>query len=110
MSEHGTEILTIYVRKGSEPDRRLISFQIPRTISLEAPEVLAAGFALDGNSATVEVTPNTSIAYSYAANELPQPVIIESIDRRSLTQALHDVEKTLVDWLLSKGPLYIQFA
>jgi len=118
------EIVTIYVRKGDHPKERLISIN-PIPGGIEPLDLLDAGFALDGNSATISVDPQLYVAHHHGKNAIGsvglvfpgnEPHVVSF--RRwvpggtlpgdwattwTLTKAVTAVERALVDWLHALG-------
>ena len=118
------EVVTIYVRKGDHPKERIISVN-PIPEGIDSMNLLDAGFALDGNSATISVDPQLYVGDHYGKNAVgmygltfpgEQPHVA-SFHRWvpggtlpgdwaatwTLTRAVHAVEKALVDWLRALG-------
>ncbi len=112
-SGQSRDCVFVYVRKGSSPDTRLISFQVPSGPLDGIPEdflaraVLARGFAFDGNSVIAEVTRKTKAAYSEQTTLLEGSKRIgwlsEGDEERSLSAALVDAELLVKHWLEEAG-------
>ena len=109
--EQEQRIVTIYVRKGAWEGERTISIN-PIPAEADPLELLNAGFAIDGNSATVSVTRwMESRAENWVTWANPEEGIgsIKSEDADSfeyppsLTDALRVVELTIVAWLKKLG-------
>ena len=101
-------VVTIYVRKGDHPKERIISFN-PIPVGVNPLDLLNAGFALDGNSATVSVIPGAYVARQHGGSLIPAvPIVVNQETERTagdntLTQAVHEVELALVEWLQKLG-------
>lgn len=106
-------VITIYVRKGDHPKERTVSIN-PVPERVDPIKLLNAGFALDGNSATLSVDPYTlagngddgTLEVSRVTFLMPpengqQQEWMETA--YSLTKALARVEKALVTWLTKLG-------
>jgi hypothetical protein len=103
--------ITIYVRKGDHAKERVISVN-PIPAGLDPIGLLHAGFALDGNSATISVDPTT-----FAYDDDVEKGNIHGINRWtpgdlmpgdwaltwSLTKAVNCIETLLVNWLTELG-------
>jgi len=116
--------VTIYVRKGDHAKERIISIN-PIPAGIDPINLLDAGFALDGNSATLSVDPcicvmhhRNDYAHGMAGLVFPdeEPHVAsfhrwapggnpppEFAATWTLTKAVADVEKALVDWLQALG-------
>ncbi len=118
------EVVNIYVRKGDHPKERIISIN-PIPDGIEPLDLLDAGFALDGNSATISVDPQIYVAHHHGKNAIgavgltfpgSEPHVM-SFHRWvpggtlpgdwaatwTLTKAVTAVERALVDWLQALG-------
>ncbi len=107
----GKKVVTLYVRRGDHAKERVISMN-PIPDRVNPIELLNVGFALDGNSATVSVDP-----YTYVSNAYQKHGDMPSISRFtpggtlpgewaltwSITKAVNDVERALVEWLTALG-------
>lgn len=103
------ERIQVFVRKGSHPGTRLVSFQRPSDAYLDSlidKDVLPMGLAFDGNSISVEVTPRTRVT-TFTPSEDPlqtmQAFISEGDQERSLTKALNEVQFAIREWLMRIG-------
>lgn len=115
LAPKGKPTVTIYVRKGDHPKERTVSIN-PIPDGIDPLELLNAGFALDGNSATISVDPFTLAGNGDSGNTLEvdrvknlpslegQEKLKEWLETTySLTKALARVEKALVTWLTKLG-------
>lgn len=111
-SGQARDCVFVYVRKGSSPDTRLVSFQVPHGPLGGIPEdflaqaVLARGFAFDGNSVIAEVTRRTKATYSEQTSlEGVRRIgwLSEGDEERSLSAALVDAEMLVKHWLEEAG-------
>lgn len=112
----------VFVRKGSAPGTRIISFRRPDGHQIPEKEWLAKGFAFDGNSLVVEVSPKTAVHYYSPNNGAIDPSVtlppsvseqVENLDgcffffdsgeEKTLTARLNEVQNALVNWLGSLG-------
>jgi len=120
----GKPTITIYVRKGDHPKERIISIN-PIPTGVEPLDLLDAGFALDGNSATISVDPQLYVGHHHGKNAVgargltfpgEEPHVAgfhrwvpggalpgDWAVTWTLTKAVNDVEKALVDWLRDLG-------
>jgi len=102
----GKPTITIYVRKGDESWERTISIN-PIPAEADPLELLDAGFAIDGNSATLSVyRAEEFVTWADPENGIAS---IKSEDpgsfeySPSLNGALRVVERTIVAWLKKLG-------
>ncbi len=111
------QTVKVYVRAGSHKGERLLSFQPPKDVA--QTEWISRGLALDGNSVTTTVTALTDVAELPEKipgfEKLPPHVHVEGVRhvRRlytrpegspgTLSQALHEVEAWLIEWLGELG-------
>ena len=111
------QTVKVYVRAGSHKGERLLSFQPPKEV--RQTEWISRGLALDGNSVTTTVTALTGVAALPERipgfEQLPRHVHVEGVRNvrqlythpegspRTLSQALHEVEAWLVEWLAELG-------
>ncbi len=118
------QTVTIYVRKGDHAKERIISIN-PIPAGVEPIDLLDAGFALDGNSATLSVDAYTYVTHHHGEHALGMRGLrsdlvgthVVSFDRwvpggappgdwavtYTLTKAVNVVETALVDWLQGLG-------
>jgi hypothetical protein len=114
------QTVKVYVRAGSNKGERLLSFQPPKEV--QQTEWISRGLALDGNSVTTSVTALTGVAELPEKipgfERLPPHLRVEGVryirrlmtypegspgSNRTLSQALHEVEAWLVEWLAELG-------
>ena|SRR5436309_13954886 len=107
----------VYVRAGTQGGERTLSFHPPKEVP--QTEWISRGLAIDGNSVTASVTALTGVAdlpeKIPGYEKLPRDVHVVGVRNvrrlythpegslRSLSQALHEVEAFLVDWLGELG-------
>ncbi len=104
-------VVTIYVRRGDHAKERTISIN-PIPDGVDPLLLLEAGFAIDGNSATISADPVTFVYDDDAkaghigrirrlapGTHVPE----EWAATWSLTKAVNSIERTLVNWLHAQG-------
>lgn len=93
--------ITIYVRRGSSDDDRLVTFK--RVPEISAKEALDAGLAIDGNSFALSVglTPATD----WDNDRIPEytSTLSEAHIQYSVIEALAESEKLLLQFLDKYG-------
>ncbi len=107
------KVLTLYVRRDDsspEPARTIAVHPIPADADgITAEDLLNAGFAIDGDSAVLTVTPLTFVARNFGVSGgvIFGPEIQQAdkgaIPPQSLSTALYRVQTTLVGWLRSRS-------
>ena len=124
-SDEESPVVTIYVRKGDHPKERIISIN-PIPLGIHPLSLLDAGFALDGNSATISIDPYTFVRHYSGKEALTKSGLhdeiagvphVASFDHWvpggklpgewaatwTLTKALTIAEMALVGWLQTLG-------
>jgi len=114
-------VVTIYVRKGDHSKERTISIN-PIPPGIDPIDLLNAGFAVDGNSATISIDPYTFVTHHTGKDALSKSGLHDEIAGTShvasfdhwvpggilpgewaatwtLTKALANAEMALVGWL-----------
>jgi hypothetical protein len=90
----GGKLIEVYVRKGASDNERVISWNPPKEIP--AREILELGYAIERFSAKRTIMPRPRFGDPNDPDSWKGPIV-------PLTEALHEAQKALQDWLESKG-------
>lgn len=102
----GKEVVMVFVRKGTLPDTRLLSFRRPMSVDIPDRAFLARGYAFDGNAVITEVTKRTKAEYVTQNQADGGGTVIflhEADEERTLSQALVGAELAIQNWLEELG-------
>ena len=106
-------VITLFIRRDDsspEPARTIAIHPVPADADgITAEDLLNVGFAIDGDSAVLTVTPLTFVAQGtgVSGGAVFGPEILQAnkgaIEPQSLSTALRKVQAALVAWLRSSG-------
>ncbi len=94
MATRAPKVIAVYIRKGPSEDARIISFNPPPELS--RADIVRLGYAMDRSSALLSVAPRPRFGNPNDPEAWKGPII-------PLTEALHDAQKALQEWLEARG-------